>query len=278
MKQTLKKLFRNKSVVIGSIIVCLLILVAILAPLISPYDPYEMDMSKRLQSPSKEHWLGTDQFGRDLLTRIIYGSQVSLQVGIISVGIAMTIGVTLGLISGYYGGWIDAVIMRIVDIFLSFPVILLAIAFVAALGPNILNVMIALGLVYWTNYARVVRSSVLAIKEEEFIQAAKTIGASDFRIITLYILPNVFAPIIVVATLGLGTAIVSEATLSFLGLGVQPPKASWGWTLSSGLTFLRDAPYLSIFPGLAIMLSVLGFNLLGDGIRDVTDPKLNTNG
>jgi peptide/nickel transport system permease protein len=278
MKKSIKRMFKNKSVMIGSIIVLIVIFIAVFAPLLSPYDPYEMNMSKRLQSPSGEHWFGTDQFGRDLLTRILYGSRVSLEVGIISVGIAMTIGVTLGLISGYYGGWIDSIIMRIVDIFLSFPVILLAIAFVAALGPSVINVMIALGLVYWTNYARVVRSSVLGIKEEEFVQAAKTIGASDSRIISLYILPNVLAPIVVVGTLGLGTAIVAEATLSFLGLGIQPPEASWGWTLSFGLKFLRDAPYLSIFPGLAIMISVLGFNLLGDGIRDVTDPKLNTNG
>jgi peptide/nickel transport system permease protein len=278
MKQTLRKFFKNKAILLGSIIVMSVVLVAVLAPVISPYDPNEMNMAKRLQGPSSEHLLGTDQFGRDLFTRLIYGSRVSLEVGLISVGIAMTIGVVLGLISGYYGGWIDSLIMRIVDIFLSFPVILLAIAFVAALGPSIINVMIALGLVYWTNYARVVRSSVLSIKEEEYVQAAKTVGASDLRIIFVYILPNALAPIVVVATLGLGTAIVAEATLSFLGLGVQPPEASWGWTLSFGLKFLRDAPYLSIFPGLAIMLSVLGFNLLGDGLRDLTDPKLNTNG
>jgi peptide/nickel transport system permease protein len=194
---------------------------------------------------------------------------------VVAVGFAMVFGVTLGLISGYYGGTLDLLVMRLVDIFLSFPFILLAIAFVAALGPSTLNVMLALAMVGWTQYTRVVRSSVLAIKEEEFVLAAKTIGASDIRIMATYILPNVMAPIIVMATLGLGTAVISESTLSFLGLGIRPPTASWGNTLSFGLRFIRDAPHLSTFPGLAIMLTVLGFNLLGNGIRDVTDPKLS---
>jgi peptide/nickel transport system permease protein len=271
----IRRLLNNKSVVIGGLIVLIVILCAIFASRLSPYDPYLMDMTKRLQEPNQEHVLGTDQFGRDLLSRIIYGSIVSLQVGIIAVGLSMVIGTFLGLIAGYYGGWIDRIIMRIVDIFLAFPIILLAIAFVAALGPSVKNVMLALGMVYWTQYARVVRSSVLSIKEEEYILAAITTGASDLRIILTQILPNSLAPIIVMATQGLGTAIISESTLSFLGLGVQPPTASWGSILSFGLKFLRDAPYLSVFPGLAIMITVLGFNLLGNGIRDVTDPKLN---
>lgn len=271
----LKSYIRNKSVLIGSIIILIIVFCAIFAPFLTPYDPNAMDMAKRLQPPNSQHLLGTDTFGRDLLTRILYGSRVSLQVGIVSVTIAMTIGVLLGLLSGYFGRLTDAAIMRLVDIFLSFPVILLAIALVAALGPGLGNVMIAIGLVYWTNYARVVRSSVLTVKEEEYVMAARTIGANNFRIIFKYILPNVTAPIIVVATLGIGIAIVSEATLSFLGLGIQPPEPSWGWTLSVGLEHIRTAPYLSIFPGLAIMITVLGFNLLGDGIRDVTDPKLN---
>lgn len=274
MKDVLKLALKNKSILIGALMVAVIVFLAVFAPFIAPYDPEQMDMSKRLQKPSHEYLMGTDQFGRDLLSRIIYGARVSLKVGFTSVAISMVLGVTLGLISGYYGGWIDNVIMRIVDIFLSFPVLLLAIAFVASLGPGIVSVIIALGLVYWTNYARVVRSSVLVIKEEEYVQAARTIGASDLRIICLYILPNALAPIIVVATLGLGTAIVSEATLSFLGLGVQPPEASWGYTLSFGLKFLRNASYLSLFPGLAIMFTVLGFNLLGNGIRDITDPRL----
>ena len=270
----LKRLLNNKSAVIGGVIVIIVIMCALLAPVISPYDPYTMNMPDRLQGPGGSHLLGTDQFGRDLLTRLIYGAKVSLQVGVIAVGLAMFVGVFLGLIAGYYGGWTDKIIMRFVDIFLAFPIILLAIAFVAALGPNTRNVMLALGMVYWTSYTRVVRSSVLSIKEEEYIMAAITTGASDIRIIFTYILPNALAPIIVMATLGLGTAIISESTLSFLGLGVQPPTASWGSTLAFGLKFIRDAPYLSIFPGLAIMLTVLGFNLLGNGLRDVTAPKL----
>ncbi|MFJ9501310.1 nickel transporter permease [Brevibacillus centrosporus] len=266
---------RGKAVLIGGIIVLAVVLAAILAPLLSTHDPYEMNVKERLLDPLEGgHLLGTDQFGRDLYTRILYGAQVSLEVGIVSVSLALVIGVTLGLISGYYGGWIDTVIMRFVDIVLSFPVLLLAIAFVAALGPGIENVIIALALVYWTSYARLVRATVLSIKEEEYVQAARTIGSSDFRIIVYNILPNCLAPIIVVATLGLGQAIVAEATLSFLGLGIQPPESSWGWTLAFGMKFLQDAPHLSIYPGVAIMLTVLGFNLLGDGIRDLTDTKL----
>lgn len=268
-------LWQSKSAFFGALIVLLVVFCAIFAPFISTHDPFEMNMNNGLLKPGeKNHILGTDQYGRDLLTRLIYGARISLKVGIFSVFISMSIGVTLGLIAGYYGGVIDSIIMRIVDIFLSFPVILLAIALVASLGPGIDSVIIALGLVYWTNYARVVRANVLSIKEEEYIQAAKTIGSSDFRIIFLNILPNSLAPIIVIATLGLGVAIVSEATLSFLGLGIQPPEASWGWTLAFGMKYIRESFYLSLFPGIAIMITVLGFNLLGDGIRDLTDTKL----
>ncbi len=277
-KEFLFHITKSKSVLIGGIFVLIVVICAIFAPIISTHDPYEMNMSDRLLTPMEDgHILGTDQYGRDLFTRIIYGARVSLEVGLVSVVLAMLIGVTLGLISGYYGGWVDTIIMRIVDIVLSFPVLLLAIALVAALGPGIENVILALAFVYWTNYARIVRANVLAIKEEEYIQAAKTIGSNDFRIIFYNILPNCLAPIVVVATLGLGTAIVSEATLSFLGLGIQPPESSWGWTLAFGMKFIREAPHLSIYPGLAIMFTVLGFNLLGDGIRDLTDSKLKRN-
>ncbi|WP_230199435.1 nickel transporter permease [Bacillus ndiopicus] len=271
----IKRILKNKSIVIGGTIVLLLILCAIFAPIISTHDPYEMNMNETLLKPGEQgHLLGTDQYGRDLLTRIIYGARVSLIVGISSVAISMIIGVTIGLIAGYYGGLIDAFFMRIVDIFLSFPVVLLAIALVAALGPGIENVIIAIGLVYWTNYARVVRGNVLSIKEEDFVQAAKTIGSSNFRIIFYNILPNTMSSIIVIATLGLGVAIVSEATLSFLGLGIEPPEASWGWTLAFGMKYIRETAHLSLYPGLAIIITVLGFNLLGDGIRDLTDNKL----
>ncbi|PWW31296.1 peptide/nickel transport system permease protein [Cytobacillus oceanisediminis] len=277
-KEFVQLITQSKSVLIGGAFILIVVICAIFAPVISTHDPYEMNMSERLLTPMEDgHILGTDQYGRDLFSRIIYGARVSLEVGLVSVVLAMVIGVTLGLVSGYYGGWVDTLIMRIVDIFLSFPVLLLAIALVAALGPGIENVILALGFVYWTNYARIVRANVLAIKEEEYIQAAKTIGSNDFRIIFLNILPNCLAPIVVVATLGLGTAIVSEATLSFLGLGIQPPESSWGWTLAFGMKFIREAPHLSVYPGLAIMFTVLGFNLLGDGIRDLTDSKLKRN-
>lgn len=274
MKRLWKRVWKSKSVVLGGAIVLLVILAALSAPWLSGHDPYTMDVSRRLLPPGGEHLMGTDQFGRDLYARILFGARVSLEVGIISVGLAMSLGVTAGVVAGYYGGIVDTVIMRIVDMFLAFPVILLAIGIMAALGPKITNVMIALGLVYWTNYARIVRSTVLAVKEEEFVSAAKATGCSDLRIIVKHILPNTIAPVIVVATLGLGTAIVAEATLSFLGLGIQPPEPSWGWTLAFGMRFLRDAPHLSTFPGLAIMVTVLGFNLLGDGLRDLTDPRL----
>ena len=274
---TLKRFLRNKSVLIGGILIFIVVFCAIFAPVISPHDPYEMNPANSNQTPSREHPLGTDNLGRDLMTRLFFGARVSIQVGLVAVGFAMTFGVALGLIAGYYGGWIDILIMRIVDIFLSFPVILLAIAFVAALGPGTFNLMLALAMVAWTQYTRVVRSSVLALKEEEFVLAARTIGASNLRIMTTYILPNALAPIIVLATLGLGTAVITESTLSFLGLGIRPPTASWGNTLNFGLRFIREAPHLSTFPGLAIMFTVLGFNLLGNGIRDVTDPKLSRN-
>jgi len=273
----LKRLLRNKSAVIGGSLILVVIICALFSKQLSPYDPYTMNMPNKNQPPNAVHLLGTDNYGRDLLTRIIYGAKVSLKVGIIAVGIAMTIGVTLGLISGYYGGIIDRLIMGLVNIFLAFPVILLAIAFVAALGASQVNVMLAIGLVEWTRYARTVRASVLSIKEEEYILATITTGASNLRIMFLHILPNTLAPIIVMATLGLGTAIISESTLSYLGLGIQPPTASWGNTLSFGLRLMRDAPHISLFPGLAIMLTVLGFNLLGNGLRDVLDPKLSRN-
>ena len=272
-----KRLLRNKSAVIGGTLILLVICCALFSWQLSPYDPYVMNMPNRNQPPDEAHVLGTDNFGRDMLSRIIFGARVSLQVGIVAVGIAMTIGVTLGLFSGYYGGVVDRLIMGLTNIFLAFPVILLAIAFVAALGSSTLNVMLAIGLADWTRYARTVRASVLSIKEEEYILATITTGASNLRIMFLHILPNTLAPIIVMSTLGLGTAIISESTLSYLGLGIQPPTASWGNTLSFGLRLLRDAPHISLFPGLAIMLTVLGFNLLGNGLRDVLDPKLSRN-
>lgn len=271
----LHKALHNRSFTIGAAICILVIAAAVFAPVVSPFDAYTMHIQERLLGPLQGgHLLGTDEFGRDLFTRLLYGARVSITVGFLSVSAAFVIGVPVGLISGYYGGWIDMVVMRVVDIVLSFPFLLLAIALVAALGPGINNVIIALAVVSWTSYARVVRASVLAVKEEEYVQAARTVGSSSFRIMAYSILPNCLAPVVVMATLGIGQAIVAEATLSFLGLGVQPPQASWGWILAYGMKFVQESPHLSIFPGLAIMVTVLGFNLLGDGIRDVMDTKL----
>lgn len=272
--KTFQKAIHNKSVVIGTVMVLIVILIAIFAPFLSPYDLDEMNMDNALVAPNSEHLLGTDQYGRDMMTRIFYGARISLIVGFVSVFFSMVIGVVVGLIAGYYGGWIDSLIGRIIDVFLSFPVLLLAIALVAVLGGGTVSVIISLCLVSWTQYARVVRSSVLGIREEEYILAAKTFGAGNMRILFKYIVPNALAPIIVVATLGIGTAIVSEATLSFMGLGVQPPTPSWGYALSFGLRYMRTAAHMATIPGLAIMFTVLGFNLLGNGIRDITDPRM----
>lgn len=269
-----KRFVRNKSLLLGSLLVALVLIVTFAAPLLARLDPNQMEMASRLQAPSAGHWLGTDNFGRDLWSRIAFGARNSLSTALMVVAMSACIGVTMGLISGYYGGLLDSVIMRVVDVFLAFPVILLAIALVAVLGPSGRNVMIALGLVYWTQYARVVRSSVLAVRQEEFVTAAGALGAGDRRIIFRHILPNVLAPVIVIATLGMGNAIVAESTLSFLGLGAQPPAATWGYTLAFGMKFLQQAPHMSTYPGLAIMISVLGFNLLGDGLRDLLDPRL----
>lgn len=265
----------NPTFVLGAVMCALILLAALLAPHVSPFDPYTMNMQRRLLGPLQNgHLLGTDEFGRDLLTRLLYGAQASLTVGFLSVAVAFVIGVPIGLITGFYGGWIDMIVMRIVDVVLSFPFLLLAIALVAALGPGISNVIIALAAVSWTSYARVVRASVLAAKEEEYVQASRTVGSRNWRIMVYTILPNCLAPVVVMATLGIGQAIVAEATMSFLGLGIQPPQASWGWILAYGMRYLQEAPHLSLFAGLAIMVTVLGFNLFGDGIRDVMDTKL----
>lgn len=275
--KTLRKALRNKSVLIGSVMVLIVLFIAIFAPYLTPYgsDIEAMDMTNVLKGPSAAHPFGTDQYGRDLMTRIFFGTRISLLVGFTSVAFSMVIGVLLGLLAGYFGGWVDNLIGRIVDIFLSFPVLLLAIVLVAVMGGgSAFSVIVSLCMVSWTQYARVVRSSVLGIREEEYVLAARTIGASNGRIIFKYIIPNALAPIIVVATLGIGTAIVSEATLSFMGLGVQPPTPSWGYALSFGLRYMRTAPHMTTYPGLAIMFTVLGFNLLGNGIRDVTDPRM----
>lgn len=270
----LHQLKKNRRVKVGLYIIILILIVSIGAPLLSPAHPENINLGASLQAPSFQHWLGTDKLGRDILSRIIYGSRVSLIVGVVAVGISGIIGIILGAIAGYFGKWADQVIMRLVDILLAFPSILLAITLVAVLGASLWNVMLAIGLVSWVGYARVVRAEFLSKRNQEFVLAAKTSGASYFRIIFRHMLPNSMAPIIVMATLGMAGAIITESSLSFLGLGVQPPTPSWGQMLSDGRTIMRQAWWVSTFPGLAIMITVLAFNLLGDGLRDAMDPKL----
>lgn len=264
---------RHSGIVFGGGIVVIVILAALFAPLLAPYDVEARDIRNRFQPPSSAHMLGTDNFGRDTLSRVLFGARISLQVALLAVGMAALIGVTLGALAGYFGGVLDAVIMRTVDVFLAFPAILLALTLVAAFGPSTVSVTVALGLVYWTSYARVVKSSILAWKNEDFVEANRALGAAWPRTLFLHVLPNAFGPIIVVASVGIGSAVTAEAALSFLGLGVPPPAPSWGSLLNTGLQYLRQAPYLSTFSGAAIMVTVLGFNLLGDGLRDTLDPR-----
>jgi peptide/nickel transport system permease protein len=270
------QLRRNRAALVGLVIVAILVFTAIFAPFLAPYNPYTVALDQRLQPPGGAHLLGTDELGRDIVSRLIYGARVALWVGIVTVVLAGALGISGGLVAGYLGGSWDAVIMRLVDVFLAFPVIILAIAIVAVRGPGLTNVLIALALVYWTSYARVSRGTVLLLREEEYTWAARTLGASPTRIMVRHLLPNAIAPLVVLASLGMGNAILAEAALSFLGLGIQPPEASWGSMLNTGMQFLRDASFLSTFPGLAIFVTVLGFNLLGDGLRDALDPRMRT--
>ena len=271
---TWARLRRSPGAMIGLVLIVLLLFLALTADAIASQGIDDQDLRKGLLAPGGEFPLGTDEFGRDILSRLIHGSRVSLQVGIIATAISAAVGVGLGLIAGYFGGTLDYVIQGMVDISWSFPTVLMAIFLVAVLGPGLTNVMIAVGLVYWGGFARVVRGQVLSLREWEFIIAARAIGANDLRIMLRHILPNIISPVIVMATLMMGDAILIEATLSFLGMGAQPPIPSWGSILASGRSYLRLAPWVTIFPGVAIMLTVLGFNLLGDGLRDALDPRL----
>lgn len=270
----LKRLKRHKLAVAGFILIILLILVAIFAPFISPYDPLRQNYGALLLSPSAKHPLGTDDLGRDMLSRIIYGTRYALLIGVVIVMIETAIGVTLGLIAGYYGGIVDAAIMRFVDIMLSLPVLVLALAIAGALGGGLLNVILAIGVVGWVMFTRLLRGEVLSARASVYVEAARVIGASNIRILASHILPNTIAPIIVLATLSIPDAILTSAALSFLGIGAQPPTPEWGLILSSGRSYLSTAWWIATFPGLAIMLTVLGFNFLGDGLRDALDPKL----
>jgi len=269
----MKRLLRNFAFTSGAILTIVLILVALAAPLISPFDPNSQDTFRRLEPPSKQHLLGLDDLGRDVLSRILWGARVSLRVGFSVVFLASIIGITLGAMAGYFGGAVDTVVMRITDILLAFPGILLAIALVAVLGPSLNNVILALATIGWVGYARLVRGQVLKVREMEFVTAAKALGARSPRVIVRHVLPNVINPVIVMATLGLAGAILAEAALSFLGLGVQPPTPSWGAMLTAGRRYLGLANHLAIYPGIAIMLAVMGLNFLGDGLIDALDPK-----
>lgn len=260
----------------GAVVIALLVVVGIAGPWMAPYDPLAQDLSKSLLGPSRSHWFGTDSFGRDILSRVLYGARISLLVGVASQGIAFTLGVAMGLVSGYYGGKVDGLIMRLADVTLAFPTLLLLIAITAAFEPGLTVVFVAIGIVGWAGLARLVRSQTLVVRELDFVQAARALGMSDVRLLARHVLPNTLAPAIIAVTLGMAGAILLEAALSFIGLGAQPPTPSWGSMISDGRDFLRTAPWISLFPGLAIGLVVLGFNLFGDGLRDAMDPRLRS--
>lgn len=275
-QDALRRLFRNKLAIVGMVILLAFILSALLAPQLAPYDPLKQDLIRRREPPSQEHLLGLDEVGRDVLSRIIFGARTSLQVGVGSVSFAILIGALLGAIAGYVGGWIDNILMRLMDILLAFPSMLLAIAIVSILGPGLMNMLYAIAIVSIPQYARVVRASVLSVKEQDYILAARAIGCDPRRILFRNVLPNCLTPLIVQGTLGIATAILDAAGLSFLGLGAQPPTPEWGAMLGQGRGSVFTAPHIVFFPGLAIMLTVLGFNLLGDGLRDALDVRLRT--
>lgn len=273
-EQLLRMCRQNKLAAFSAAIILLIILVAVFAPLAAPYGEAEQDLVHRLLPPSAQHWLGTDELGRDVLSRIIYGSRVSLAVGIVPTIVSMAVGILLGLIAGYFRGWADAVIMRLADVMLAFPSLLLAMVVMYTLGSSTLNIFIALSLVNWASVARVVRSHTLSLKESEYVEAARSIGVNDWVIMFRHILPNCIPSLIVLFTLNVPSAILSESSLSFLGIGAQMPAASWGLMVNQSKEFLFDYPWLSLAPSLAIMVVVLAFNFLGDGLRDVLDPYM----
>jgi peptide/nickel transport system permease protein len=271
--ETLSLLARNPMAIASSLVLLGLVSVALLGNRITPYDPLAQSIPDRLQAPSAEHWFGTDELGRDVLSRVLDGASVSLQVGFVAVGISLVAGSLIGLMAGYYGRWLDDGLMRFMDVLFAFPAILLAIVVVAVLGPGITNAMIAIGIVYTPIFARIARASSLSVREEVYVRAARSSGGGDLRIMARHVLPNIAAPLIVQTSLSLAFAILSEAALSFLGLGVQPPDPSWGRMLSEGRSFIEQAWWMALFPGLAIFVVVLAFNVLGDALRDVLDPK-----
>lgn len=264
----------RKVVAFGTTIILMLVLTAILGPLFAPYDPYKTNLGKTLHLPSRAHLLGTDALGRDILSRVIFGTQTSLEVGIIAVGLAAVTGMLLGLFAGYFGGWLESIIMRFIDAQMAFPPIVLALSLAFVLGGGLFNCMIAVGVAMMPSYVRLTRAQVLSIKETDYVMAARVIGSSNMRIIFRHILHNVFPPLLVLITMNMGSAILSEASLSFLGVGIKPPGAAWGSMLQEGYQHLFTHPHMSFAPGLCILLVVLGFNLMGDGLRDALDPRL----
>lgn len=269
------KLRADRRAMIGLGAILVLVVLAIAAPLVARADPTRIALANQLQPPSLAHWLGTDLQGRDVWARLVYGARISLSVGFLSQGIALTIGLSLGLVSGFYGKWVDETVMRLADVTLAFPSLLLLIALAAAFEPSLTTVLVTIGVVGWAGMARIVRGQVLVVRQLEYVQAARALGERDYRIITRHLLPNCIAPVVIAATLGVAGAIMAEAALSFLGLGVQPPTPSWGSMIADGrdLEQLRHAPWTSLSPGLAIGAAVLGFNLLGDALRDALDPR-----
>ena len=275
MSRATERLRSDRRAWFGGGVIVLLVLLAIAAPIVARHDPFGINLINSLEPPSPRHWFGTDIQGRDVWARLVYGARVSLSVGLVSQGIALTLGLILGLVAGYYGRWVDELVMRLADVTLAFPTLLLLIALVAALQPSLTVVFLTIGVVGWAGMARLVRGQVLVVRELEFVQAERALGARDSRIIVRHILPSVVAPVVIAATLGVAGAIMAESSLSFLGLGVQPPTPSWGSMIADGrdLYQLRHAPWTSVFPGLAIGAAVLGFNLLGDALRDALDPR-----
>jgi len=274
LRDAVRAFRRNRMAMIGLVLICLLILLALFAPLISPHDPYRVALDEQLLPPSSSYWLGTDNFGRDLVTRILYGARISLVVGIVPSFISLVIGAVLGIVSGYYGGKGDFIIMRLADMMIAFPSLLLAVVVMDTRGANLVNIFIALGLVGWAGVARVVRSQTLAVKEKEFIEAARANGTSRVTIMSRHVFPNVVPTLIVLFSLSIPEAIMWESSLSFLGVGVQPPEASWGLLVAKGKEYLFAAPLVAIMPGVAILVTVLAFNFVGDGLRDALDPYM----
>lgn len=271
---TFQRLRRSHTALFGLGIACLIFVVAALADVLAPYGYAEMHPEEMLETPSWKYWLGTDQMGRDVLSRVIHGTRISIYVGVVSTIFGALLGVLLGIVAAYYGGMVDNILMRLVDIWVAFPNFLLALVISVILGPSVTNVVIALSIVRVPTQARVVRGTALSVKENDYVQAARAVGARDHQILLRHILPNCMAPVIVLGTLEVATAIIVEAALSFLGLGTQPPAPSWGWDLRANVSFIEDNPWIAIFPGLAIFVTVLGFNMFGDGLRDALDPRL----